>query len=174
MEPGFASTQRALRVHKLFRPFADHYEVRTPAGDPVGYVHRRRDHWQATAYPDQRKQRTIFELADKLHAPAVVSDAADTVIGLVCRAGAWFGRTDWRIEQGDLEATGREASAVGAFLRAFGAPFSFLPSRYAFTIGGVPAVTIRRHFGYRTRFSADIPDSRLDRRLVAAAMIELD
>jgi hypothetical protein len=173
MEPGFASTQRTLRLHKLFRPFADHYEIRTPGG-PVGYVHRERGKWQATAYTDESKQRTIFTLEDRLGLPAVVSDARDTPIGMIRRDGGFFQRTGWRIEQGDLEATAREASAVGAFFRSFGAPFSFLASTYAFTLDGQPAVTVRRRFGYRTRICADIADDRWDRRLIAAVLVELD
>lgn len=200
MTPGFANTQRALRVRKLFRPFADHYEVLTlPSADPIGYVHRLRGQWRAIAYTDGSRQRALFAMHDRDHAvtassiikldgsarvdqhlparPATgveITDQDGALIGTMHRGGG-FGRAVWRIEQPGLNAaTGREASRLGAFLRGVGGLFRCLSSHYTFTIDDEPAFRIRRHFGYRTRFSADIADARLDRRLVVAAVIQLD
>jgi len=105
-----------------------------------------------------------------------VVDAAGNPIGLFRKDFARsLLRSTWHLEQPGLGVmTGQERNQVVALLRRFVDSLSWLPYHFDFTIGAQPAFSVVKKWGLRDRYVVDIPDPRVDRRLVVAMAIALD
>jgi hypothetical protein len=163
--------QRHLLVRKRLRPFADEYDVLVrPSDDLVAFARKSRFAQELTVYRNEGRGEVL--LTATMSAPRMVLEVtADEPIGSIRIEPAW-GRRVWHVEPAAGESIrGRERSAVGAF---FGGIFSRVPGHFEFTTDARAVFTVRRRFGLRRRFTVEIGDDTLDRRLAVALALALD
>lgn len=135
---------------------------------------------QVTLYTDESrhqvlagfKARKVLDLASGYD----VVDEADRPIGMFRRDFAHsLLRSTWHLQQPGLPTLkGQERNAVVALLRRFADSLAWLPYHFDFSIGASIAFSVDRRWGLRDRYSIEVRDPRLDRRLVIAMAVALD
>lgn len=84
-------------------------------------------------------------------------------------------RSTWHLQQPGLPTyVGHERNLPVALLRRFSDSLSWLPYHFDFSIGASIAFSVERRWGLRDRYTIEIRDPRLDRRLVIAMAVALD
>jgi len=84
-------------------------------------------------------------------------------------------RSTWHLEQPGLPpAVGQERSQAVAIVRRLVESLSWLPYHFDFAIEGRPVFSIEKKWGLRDRYVVDIPEPRMDRRLVIAMAVAVD
>jgi uncharacterized protein YxjI len=179
--------EQRLLVRQRIRMMVNQYEVHavTPDGAEgvlLAFAQQKRMalREQVTLYEDDTKQRPVLGFKARqvidLGATYDVTDASGIPIGLFRKDfKASLLRTTWHVEQPNLGvATGQERSQLVALLRRFSDSLSWLPYHFDFAIAGQPAFSVVKQWGLRDRYTVDIPDPRMDRRLVIAMAIALD
>ncbi|GAA1809740.1 hypothetical protein HC028_23875 [Planosporangium flavigriseum] len=187
MELQQLQAQQRLIVRQRVRLMVNQYEVRAAGpdgseGDLLAFAQQKRLAFkeQVTLYADDTKQQPVLGFKARqvldLGATYDVTDAGGTPIGLFRKDFAKsLLRSTWHVEQPGLGvATGQERNLVVALLRRFVDYLSWLPYHFDFTVDGQPAFSVVRKWGLRDRYSVDIHDPRLDRRLVIAMAVGLD
>lgn len=184
--PQLQAEQRLI-VRQRIRLMVNQYEVHTMAPDGsegplVAFAQQKRLAFkeQVTLYTDDSKQVPVLGFKARqvldLGATYDVTDASGTPIGLFRKDfKASLLRSTWHVEQPGLGVfTGQERSMPVAILRRFVDSLSWLPYHFDFTANGQPAFSVVKKWGLRDRYVVEIPDPRLDRRLVIAMAVGLD
>jgi uncharacterized protein YxjI len=180
-------TMRQLIVRQRFTMMVNQYEVR--AGNPDGsegellaFAQQKRMAFreQVTLYADDTRRQPVLGFKARqvfdVGATYDVFDAAGNPIGLFRKdfAGSLL-RSTWLVEQPGLGVvTGQERDVRVALLRRFFDSLSWLPYHFDFTAGGQRVFSVDRRWGVRDWYQVDIPDPRIDRRLVIAMAVGLD
>ncbi len=163
------------------------YEVHAAApdgseGELIAFAQQRRMAFreQVTLYADDTRQQPVLAFKARqaldLGATYDVTDAGGHPIGLFSkRFGESLLRSTWHLEQPDLgTVTGQERSPMVALLRRFVESLSWLPYHFDFIADGQTVFSVVQRWGPRDRYTVDIHDPRLDRRLVIAMAVALD
>jgi uncharacterized protein YxjI len=178
---------RQLVVRQRIRLMVNQYEVHAAGpdgseGELVAFAQQKRLAFkeQVTFYTDDSRRYPVFGFKARqvidLGATYDVFDASGNPIGLFRKDfGQSLLRSTWHVQQPGLpEATGQERSLLVALLRRFADSLSWLPYHFDFSSNGQPAFSVVRKWGLRDRYLVDIPDPRLDRRLVIVMAVALD
>jgi uncharacterized protein YxjI len=181
------AAQQRLIVRQRIRMMVNQYEVHAvlpdgSEGPLLAFAQQKRLAFkeQVTLYTDDTRQQPVLGFKARqvldLGATYDVMDAAGNPIGLFRKDFARsLLRSTWHLEQPGLGVmTGQERNQVVALLRRFVDSLSWLPYHFDFTIGAQPAFSVVKKWGLRDRYVVDIPDPRVDRRLVVAMAIALD
>ncbi|MFC3999531.1 hypothetical protein ACFOVU_26700 [Nocardiopsis sediminis] len=135
---------------------------------------------EVTLYTDDTKQYPVLRFkarqAIDLGATYDVYDASGQPIGLFRKDfGKSLTRSTWHMEQPGLPPiVGQERNATLGVLRRVSDTAQMIPYHFDFTINGTPVFSVDKRFGLRDRYSVEIPDRNLDRRLVIAMAVALD
>lgn len=187
MELQRLQAETKLIVRQRVRLMVNQYEVH--AAEPDGsegpllaFAQQKRMAFkeQVTLYADDTKQQPVLGFKARqvidLGATYDVTDASGAPIGLFRKHFAKsLLRSTWIVEQPGLgEATGQERNLAVAILRRFIDYLSWLPYHFDFVIDGRPAFSVVKKWGLRDRYVVEMPDPRLDRRLVIAMAVALD
>jgi len=180
-------TLRQLIVRQRIRLMVNQYEVRAAnpdgsEGPMLALAQQKRMAFreQVTLYADDTKRQPVLGFKARqimdLGATYDVFDSSGAPIGLFRKDfGRSLLRTTWNVEQPGLGViTGQERSGMVAGVRRFFDSLSWLPYHFDFTVGGQPAFSVDRRWGVRDWYRVDIPDPRVDRRLVIAMAVALD
>jgi uncharacterized protein YxjI len=178
---------RQLIVRQRIRLMVNQYEIHAAGldgseGELIAFAQQKRLAFkeQVTFYTDDSRQYPVLGFKARqvidLGATYDVFDAAGNPIGLFRKNfGQSLLRSTWHVQQPGLaEATGQERNVLVALLRRFTDWVSWFPYHFDFTSNGQPAFSVVRKWGLRDRYLVDIPDPRLDRRLVIAMAVALD
>ncbi len=179
--------QHQFHVRQRIRMMVNQYEVHSVApdgteGGMLAFAQQKRLAFkeQVTIYTDDSKQYPLlgFKARQRLDLGATydVTDHAGNPIGLFRKDFAQsLLRSTWHVEQAGLPPiTGQERSMPVALLRRFVDSLSWLPYHFDFAANGQPAFSVVKKWGLRDRYVVEIPDPRLDRRLVIAMAVGLD
>ena len=163
--------QRHLLVRKRLRPLLDEYEVRAkPSGDLVALARKARLAEELSVYRNESRTEVLCTARTDTPASIIEVDAIEP-LGRIRVEHSWGPRI-WHVQPAAGEPIrGRERSRVGAF---FGSLFSRVPAHFDFTADERTAFTVRRRFGLRRRYTVEIADDSLDRRLVVVQVLALD
>ncbi|MBT8225001.1 MAG: hypothetical protein HKP61_11835 [Dactylosporangium sp.] len=177
--------QRHLLIRQRVRIMVNQYEVHaaTPDGAEgalLAFAQQKRLAMkeQVTLYTDDTKQQAVLGFKARqvidLGATYDVVDASGQPVGLFRKD---FKRSllssTWYLEQPGLGImTGQERNMAVALLRRF--IVSWLPYHFDFIIDGRPAFSVVKKWGLRDRYTIDIQDDRIDRRLIIAIAVALD
>ena len=177
--------EQRLLVRQRVRLMVNQYEVHAVApdgseGELLAFAQQKRLAFkeQVTLYTDDSKQQPVLGFKARqvidLGATYDVTDARGAPIGLFRKDFAKsLLRSTWILEQPNLgAATGQERSMLVAVLRRF--VVSWLPYHFDFVLDGRPAFSVVKKWGLRDRYVVEVPDPRLDRRLVIAMAVALD
>jgi uncharacterized protein YxjI len=179
--------QQQLSIRQRVRPMVNQYEVRALGPDGregplLAFAQQKRLAFreQVTLYADDTKRVPVFGFKARqvidLGASYDVVDAAGTPIGLFRKNfTASLVRSTWHVEQpGYGDMVGQETNLLVALMRRMVDSLSWWPYHFDFTIGGAPAFSVVKQWGFRDRYVVTIHDHRIDRRLVAAMAVALD
>jgi uncharacterized protein YxjI len=187
MELQRLQAEQRLLVRQRLRLMVNQYEVHAVApdgseGELLAFAQQKRLAFkeQVTLYTDDTKQQPVLGFKARqiidLGATYDVTDAAGTPIGMFRKDFAKsLLRSTWVLEQPGLgSVTGQERSMLVAVLRRFVEGFSWLPYHFDFVLDGQPAFSVVKKWGLRDRYVVEVPEPRLDRRLVIAMAVALD
>lgn len=187
METQQLQTLQRMLVRQRVRMMVNQYEVHAAMpdgseGELIAFVEQKRLAFkeQVTLYTDDSKQQPVLGFkarqAIDLGATYDVTDAQGQPIGLFRKEfGKSLLRSTWHVEQPGLgTATGQERNQAVAILRRFVDSLSWLPYHFDFAIEGQPTFSVDKKWGIRDMYVVDIPDPRVDRRLVIAMAVGLD
>lgn len=179
------SLQRLL-VRQRVRMTVNQYEVHAAnpdgsEGGLIAFAQQKRMAFkeQVTLYADDSKQQPVLSFQARqvmdLGATYDVFDAWGQPVGLFRKNfKESLLRSTWHLEQPGLgEATGQERSPFVAIVRRL-VNVPWLPYHFDFTGDGQPVFSVVKKWGLRDRYTVDIQDPRLDRRLVIAMAVALD
>lgn len=187
MQPAQLQSQRQLHIRQRVRLMVNQYEVRAGGpdgseGEMVAFAQQKRMAFreQVTLYTDDSKRQPVLSFKARqvldLGATYDVMDASGNPIGLFRKDFAQsLLRSTWHLEQpGVGVTTGRERNLPVALLRRFVDQLSWLPYHFDFMLNGQVAFSVVKKWGLRDRYLVDIPNERIDRRLVIAMAVALD
>lgn len=177
----------SMTVRQRIRMAVNQYEVRTAQpdgseGEMIAFVQQKRLAFkeQATLYTDDSKQYPVVgfkarEVID-LGATYDVFDANGQPIGLFRKDFKQsLLRSTWNLEQPQLPAMmGQERNQVLGLLRRFIDAAQFVPYHFDFTANSDPVFSVDKRWGIRDRYTVEIPNPHVDRRLVIAMAVAMD
>ncbi len=180
-------SEKQLLVRQRVRMMVNQYEVHAVGpdgreGELLAFAQQKRLAFreQVTLYADDTKQRPVLGFKARqvidLGATYDVTDASGRAIGLFRKDFAKsLLRSTWHLEQPNLGVlSGQERNQVVALLRRFVDALSWLPYHFDFALDGRSAFSVVKQWGLRDRYTVDIADPRVDRRLVIAMAVALD
>lgn len=174
-------------MRQRIRPVVNQYEFRAvnpdgSEGQLLAFAQQKRLAFreQVTLYTDDSKQspvlgfkaRTVIDLG----ATYDVLDASGTPIGLFRKDFKQsLLRSTWHLEQPGLgRITGQERNVALAVLRRFVDALSFVPYHFDFVCDGRVVFSVDKRWGIRDRYTIEIPDPHVDRRLVITMSVAID
>ena len=176
--------QQRLLMRQRIRMMVNQYEVHAAAPDGsegplLAFAQQKRLALkeQVTLYTDDSKQQAVLGFKARqiidLGATYDVTDAGGQPIGLFRKDfKASLLRTTWHLEQPGLGImTGQERSLPIALLRRFVVAWAY---HVDFAIGGQLAFSVVKKWALRDRYTIDIVNPQVDRRLVVAMAVALD
>ncbi|GAA1089984.1 hypothetical protein [Nocardiopsis composta] len=177
-----------LVVRQRIRPMVNQYEVRAERpdgseGEMVAFAQQKRLAFkeQVTFYTDDTRSVPVLGFkarqAIDLGATYDVFDGAGAPVGLFRKDfKKSLLRSTWHVEQPGLPpAVGRERSEVLAVLRRFLEFLQIIPYHFDFAgTDGRPLFSVDKRWGLRDRYTVDIQEPAIDRRLVIAMAVALD
>ncbi|GAA4901658.1 hypothetical protein [Streptomonospora salina] len=176
-----------LAVRQRIRMMVNQYEVRAllpdgTEGELLAFAQQKRMAFkeQVTLYTDDSKQYPLLGFKARqvvdLGATYDVTDHNGQPIGNFRKDFKQsLLRSTWHLEQpGLLTATGQERSQVLAVLRRFIDAAQIVPYHFDFHAGQYPIFSVDKRFGVRDRYTVQIPDPNVDRRLIIAMAVALD
>lgn len=176
-----------LLVRQRVRMMVNQYQVHVAQpdggeGPMIAFAQQKRMAFkeQVTLYSDDRKEVPVLGFRARqvmdLGATYDVTDPSGQPIGLFRKDfKASLLRSTWHVEQpGFGTITGQERNQAVGILRRFISALSWLPYHFDFTVNGEPVFSVQKRWGFRDRYTVDIPHARVDRRLVIAMAVALD
>ncbi|GII93460.1 hypothetical protein [Sinosporangium siamense] len=187
MKPIDLQTQQRLLVRQKITFMVNRYSVHLEQtdgteGPMVAFAEQKRMTFkeQVTIYTDESRTgvlagfraRNVIDLGSGYD----VLDGDNASIGSFRKDFASsLLRSTWHFEQGGLPTlTGTERSLPVALIRRVADALSWLPYHFDFRRGDAVAFSCERRWGITDRYTVDIHEPRLDRRLVIAMAIALD
>lgn len=180
-------TLTQLAVRQRIRMMVNQYEVRGvqpdgSEGEMIAFAQQKRMAFkeQVTLYTDDSKQYPVLGFKARqvvdLGATYDVTDHNGQAIGNFRKDFKQsLLRSTWHLEQpGLFTATGQERNQVLGILRRFISAAQIIPYHFDFVAGQHPIFSVDKRFGLRDRYTVDIPDPNVDRRLVIAMAVALD
>ncbi|GAA1770980.1 MULTISPECIES: hypothetical protein [Streptomonospora] len=180
-------TLTQLAVRQRIRMMVNQYEVRTllpdgSEGDLIAFAQQKRLAFkeQVTLYTDDSKQYPVLGFKARqvvdLGATYDVTDHNGQPVGNFRKDFKQsLLRSTWHLEQpGLFTATGQERNQVLGILRRFIDAAKFVPYHFDFVAGEHPIFSIDKRWGIRDRYTVQIQDPNVDRRLVIAMAVALD
>ncbi|MFC4560241.1 hypothetical protein ACFO4E_00070 [Nocardiopsis mangrovi] len=176
-----------LTVRQRVRMMVNQYEVHATAPDGgegplLAFAQQKRLAFkeQVTLYTDDSKQYPVLGFkarqAIDLGATYDVFDASGQPVGLFRKDfKRSLLRSTWHVEQPGLPPiVGQERNGALAVLRRLFEAAQIIPYHFDFTIQGTPVFSVDKRFGLRDRYTVEIHDRNIDRRLVIAMAVALD
>ncbi|WP_017594968.1 LURP-one-related/scramblase family protein [Nocardiopsis potens] len=176
-----------LVVRQRIRPMVNQYEVRAERpdgseGEMVAFAQQKRMAFkeQVTFYTDDTRSVPVlgFKARQAIDLGAVydVFDGAGAPVGLFRKDfKKSLLRSTWHVEQPGLPpAVGTERNETLALLRRFLEFLQFIPYHFDFTADGRPLFSVDKRWGLRDRYTVEIQEPAIDRRLVIAMAVALD
>lgn len=176
-----------LLVRQRVRPMVNQYEVRAALpdgneGELIAFAQQKRMAFkeQVTLYADEDKQYPILGFkarqAIDLAATYDIVDANGQPLGNFSKNFKQsLLRSTWHLEQPGLGSfVGQERNQVLGVLRRFIDAAKFIPYHFDFTINGHEIFSVDKRWGLRDKYTVEIQDAHIDRRLVIAMAVALD
>ncbi|WP_067964938.1 LURP-one-related/scramblase family protein [Nocardiopsis trehalosi] len=176
-----------LSVRQRVRMMVNQYEVRAvqpdgSEGELLAFAQQKRLAFkeQVTLYTDDTKQYPVLGFkarqAIDLGATYDIFDASGQPIGLFRKDFKQsLLRSTWHLEQPNHPPmVGQERNAALAIIRRFIEAAQIIPFHFDFTANGETVFSVDKKWGFRDRYTVDIPSPYVDRRLVIAMSVALD
>ncbi|TDQ53725.1 hypothetical protein [Actinorugispora endophytica] len=176
-----------LIMRQRIRPMVNQYQIHAAdaeggEGPMVAFAQQKRLAFkeQVTLYTDDSKQYPVLGFKARsvvdLGATYDVTDPSGAPIGLFRKDFKQsLLRSTWHLEQPNLgQVTGQERNTAIAVLRRFIEIFSYVPFHFDFVANGEVVFSVDKRWGLRDRYTIDIPNPYIDRRLVIAMAVGLD
>ncbi|MBB4933341.1 uncharacterized protein YxjI [Lipingzhangella halophila] len=176
-----------LAIRQRIRMMVNQYEVRAALpdgseGDLLAFAQQKRMAFkeQVTLYTDDSKQYPVLSFKARqvvdLGATYDVFDAQGQPIGLFRKDFKQsILRSTWHVEQPQFPpVVGQERNQILGVLRRLSDLAKIIPYHFDFTANGDPVFAIDKQWGLRDRYSVEIANPYIDRRLVIAMAVAAD